>query len=349
MDIDDLHARLTQLAESGDFSGVVRIDAPTGTALEAGYGMASPTWAVPATPATRFDTASITKLFTAVAVLQQIEQGAFDLQTGAVDLLGLTGTTISPRATVHHLLSHTSGIGDDADEEAGEDYEAIYADRPNYAVRETRDLLQGFVDKPAVFAPGEGCRYCNVSYVLLGLMVERTSGLSYRDYVREHVLAPAGMTRSGFFAMDHVVPDVAEGVEPLPDGGLRRSIYSYPPIGSPDGGAHVTAADLVTFHRALLDGRLLTAESVALMLHQHAEHRDDDGDVHWMGYGWESDRDEHGALRSYWKDGVNVGASGALRHYVGPEVTVAVLSNLTDGAWEPLSLIDALVGSGTGR
>lgn len=345
MNIDTLNTQLTDLAAAGEFSGVVRIDGPDGTLLEAGYGMASHTWQVPATPETRFDTASITKLFTAVAVLQQVEQGAFTLDTSVVDHLGLEGTAISPQATVHHMLSHTSGIGDDADEEAGEDYEAVYADRPSYSVRRTADLLVGFQDKPANFAPGAGCRYCNASYVLLGLMVEKASGQPYRDYVVEKVFGPAGMERSGFFAMDRVVPQVAEGVEPVDEvPELRRNIYSYPPVGSPDGGAHVTAGDLVAFHRALLDGRLLSVESVRAMLGQQAEHVDEDGDAHWMGYGWESGApDDSGEVRSYWKDGVNVGASGVIRHYPRHGVTVVVLSNLTDGAWEPMSLADDLV------
>ena len=343
MIIDDLHRRLTALADAGEFSGVVRIDGPAGTLLERGYGLASPTWGVAATPDVRFDTASITKLFTAVAVLQQVERGAFTLDTSVVEYLGLCGTTISPAATVHHMLSHTSGIGDDADEEAEEEYEDLFVDRPNYSVRQTPDLLIGFREKPAMFAPGDGCRYCNASYVLLGLMVEQAGGRPYREYVLEEVFAPAGMDSSGFFAMDRVTPRVAEGVEPLPGGaGLRRNIYSSPPIGSPDGGAHVTAGDLIAFHRALLDGTLLGAELVAAMIGQQAEHVDEDGDVHWMGYGWESELDGSGTVRSYWKDGVNVGTSGAIRHYPARGVTVVVLSNLTDGAWEPLGLTNAL-------
>ncbi len=85
-------------------------------------------------------------------------------------------------------------------------------------------------------------------------MIERSTESTYRAYVTQHVFAPAGMTRSGFFRMDVVEPDVAEGVEPLEDGsgevvGWRRNTYSYPPIGGPDGGAHVTVGDLLSFHR----------------------------------------------------------------------------------------------------
>src|SRR4029077_14294670 len=99
-------------------------------------------------------------------------------------LVDLAGTAISPEVTVRHLLTHTSGIADDADEEAGASYEALGVDRPVYAVTRTRDFLPQFADKPANFAPGKGCRYCNVGYVLVGLAIEEITGTDYRDHVR---------------------------------------------------------------------------------------------------------------------------------------------------------------------
>lgn len=290
---------------------------------------------------TRFDCASTTKLFTAVAALQQVRDAAFDLDTSATGYLNLTGTTISSRVTVRHLLSHTSGIGDDADEEAGESYEALWVDRPNYSVRHTADFLPNFRDKPANFAPGQGVRYCNVGYILLGLMIEKATGQTYRNYVVEHVFAPAGMDGAGFFAMDRVVPQVAEGVEQTDDGGWRRNIYSYPPVGSPDGGAHVTASNLIAFHSALRAGALLPVEMAEEMITPQATHSVDpeDGIAHKMGYGFEMNTDPDGTVRSYWKEGVNTGASAMLRHYPRQNATVAVLSNLEDGVWEPVNLI----------
>lgn len=350
MDLDRLDEHLTDLTAANRFSGVVRIEAADRLLFESAYGLASPTWRVPNSSAIRFDTASITKLFTAVATLQQVEAGAFALDTAVVEYLGLTGTTLSAAITPYHLLTHTSGIADDADEEDGERYEDLFIERPNYSVVETEDHLDQFVFKPPRFAPGEGCRYNNVAYILLGLMVERATQLRYREYVNERVFAPAGMDRSGFFRMDMVERDVAEGADPVVDAngqvsGWHRNVYSYPPVGSPDGGAHVTAADLARFHTALRAGHLLGPESTAAMLTPKERYKRRGTGTHMTGYGFEFETDADGEVRFYWKEGINVGASGALTFYPAGDVTSVVLSNMENGAWEPIKIIDRLVTS----
>jgi CubicO group peptidase (beta-lactamase class C family) len=345
-----VEALLRELEAEDRFSGVVGVKQGDRELLLDAFGYASRTWSVPTTVETRFDTASITKLFTAVATLQLVEQGAFALDTSAIGYLGLEGTGISPAVTPYHLLTHTSGIADDADEEAGERYEDIFLERPNYSVTETADYLPQFVGKPPNFAPGEGCRYCNVSYVLLGLMIERATGTTYRAYVTEHVFARAGMTRSGFFQMDVVEPDVAEGVEGIEDerGGVvewRRNIYSYPPIGGPDGGAHVTVGDLLRFHSAVTEGRLLGPALTAELLSPKARHSARGAGSHVMGFGFEFETDADDVVRCYWKEGVNVGVSGMLRHYSTKDITFAVLAVGENAAWRPIKAIDEAVGN----
>lgn len=205
--------------------------------------------------------------------------------------MDLSGTKIPTDVTIHHLLTHTSGIADDADEEANESYEALWVDRPNYSVTETADFLPQFVHKQPNFTPGKDCRYCNVGFILAGLAVESVAGRSYRDYVREAVPD---------------VADVAEGWEPVADGGgivtgWRQNIYSYPPIGSPDGGA-----------------------------------------THF-GYGLEFEIRSNGTLRSFYKDGVITGASAIVRYYPEPDAALAVVANSEDGARDPVKAIDAII------
>jgi CubicO group peptidase (beta-lactamase class C family) len=341
---------LRELEAADELSGVVGVTQGDQELLLGAFGYASRTWSIPATVETRFDTASITKLFTAVATLQLVEHGEFTLATPIIEYLGLEETGISLAVTPYHLLTHTSGIADDADEEAGERYEDVFLERPNYSVIETADYLPQFVGKPPNFAPGEGCRYCNVGYVLLGLMIERATGSTYREYVAEHVFTRAGMNRSGFFRMDVVEPDVAEGVEAIEvdDGGVvgwRRSIYSYPPIGGPDGGAHVTVGDLLCFHRAVAEGRLLGPALTAELLSPKARHGARGDGSHLMGFGFEFETDADGAVRCYWKEGVNVGVSGMLRHYPMSDITCAVLAVGENAAWRPIEAIDEALGN----
>jgi CubicO group peptidase (beta-lactamase class C family) len=264
--LDNLHAYFKTLEAEEKYSGVVRITRQEEEIFSGAYGYASQAWKVPNALAMRFDTASITKLFTSVAALQQVDAGRLSLQSSAVEVLGLEGTTISPQVNLHHLLTHSSGIADDADEEAGEEYADLWVDRANYSVTRAEHFLPQFAYKPANFPPGEGCRYCNCGYILAGLMVEKVSGMDYREIVRQEIFARAGMNDSDFFHMAEVNRNVAEGADPVRDEegritGWRRNIYSYPPIGTPDGGAHVTALDLDCFLHTVKRGGLLSPDS----------------------------------------------------------------------------------------
>ena len=333
------------------FSGVALITQGERTLWSGAYGQAARAWAVPNTLDTRFDTASITKLFTAVAALQLVDQGRLALDTRVIDRLGLRDTTISPEVTLYQLLTHSSGIGDDAEEEADERYEDLWLARSSYLVRETADFLPQFVHKPPNFPPGQGCRYNNVGFILAGLLIEQASGLSFRDYVRQHVFAPAGMADTDFFAMDRVNARVAEGADPLFDEagaltGWKRNLFSYPPIGSPDAGAHVTAADLDRFVRQMKAGRLLSpALTVAFFTPQVAHSPQGDGHL-WAGLGLWFQVDGAGNVVYAEKEGINAGVSGVVRHYPSADLNVVLLSNMEAGVWAPLKQVHALVRAG---
>ncbi len=330
------------------FSGVVFLTRGSEQLYEGAFGWASRTWKVRNTPDMRFDTASITKLFTAVASLQMIEQGRLAFNTSAVDYLGLKDTLISREVNVFHLLTHSSGIADDADEEAGESYEELWKTRPNYAVSEAVDFLPQFVHKPANFPPGQGCRYCNCGYILLGLCVEKASGMSYREYVNGNIFTRAGMSRSGFFRMDRANEEVAEGCDPLRDGagqitGWKRNIYSYPPIGTPDGGAHVSAADLDRFMKAVRAGKLLSAElSSAFFTSQVAYRETEEGLFSW-GYGLEFLKSRDGQVIWCEKGGSNAGVSGLVRYYPAQDITLVLLSNMENSERDPVRRIHAMI------
>ena len=345
---DELDHYLQTLEKQHEFSGVVLITQGDLHLYTGAFGYASRSWKILNNLATRFDTASITKLFTVVATLQLIDQKRLTFDTRVIDLLGLEGTAISNEVTVYQLLTHTSGIGDDAEEENNERYEDVWKSKPNYSIATTTDMLPQFIHKPANFSPGQGCRYCNCSYILLGLAIEKISGMSYRDYVRKHIFAPVGMTHSDFLRMDRVNDHVAEGSDPIYDEdkaiiGWKRNIYAYPPIGSPDGGAYVTAGDLDRFLRAVQRGQLLSPELTAAFFTPQAHRQSSDELKTYFGYGLKFYVDPAGQLVCYEKDGINAGVSGAIRHFPKEDINLVILSNMEDGAWEPLWAIHKMI------
>ena len=280
---------LREREQNEEFSGVVRLT-QNGRELFAGaYGYASRPWKIPNHLSLRFDTASMTKLFTAVAVLQLIDQGALAFDTPAIPYLGITDTPISDKVLVRHLLTHSSGIADDADEEAGEEYADLWKERPNYSIKETADLLSQFIHKKPNFLPGTGCRYNNVGFILLGLMIEKTTGVSYRAYVRQNIFAQAGMVDSDFLHMAGVYENVAESYTPLEkiEGEAvkwQRPIYMRPPIGSPDGYAYTTVKDMERFWNNVRDGRFFSSELTDAFQKPQIDYVEGNGFVYKYGF-----------------------------------------------------------------
>jgi CubicO group peptidase (beta-lactamase class C family) len=349
--ISELKQYFQELEEQDRFSGVVLITRGNLEVYTGVYGYASRAWKIKNTLDTRFDTASITKLFTAVATLQLIDQKRLAFDTRVIDFLNLVGTTISKDITVFHLLTHSSGIRDDADEEAGESYEALWKTKPNYTVTETVDFLPQFIHKRPNFLPGQGCRYCNCGYVLLGLLIEKASGMKYRDYVRQNIFAQAGMSYSDFLWLDRVHEDVAEGSDPLRDEGGRivgwkKNIYSFPPIGSPDSGAHVTANDLDRFLRAVKAGKLLSPKLTEAFFTPQIHYRATDGGTEKYGYGIWFFVDPEDRVVYCEKDGINAGVSGLIRHFPKEDINLVLLSNMESGVWNPMRKVHEMIVAG---
>lgn len=342
---------LKELETQHKYSGVVLITQGRSQLFAGAYGHASRAWKIKNSLDMRFDTASITKLFTAVAILQLIDQDLLSFDTGVVEFLELKDTSISKEVNVYHLLTHTSGIGDDCEEEDGEIYEDLWKTRPNYSVTTTSDFLPQFIHKPANFPPGLGCRYCNCSFVLLGLIIEKVSGTSYRDYVRQNIFTRSGMAHSEFLRMDHVYDNVAEGSDPILDKGgnligWKKNIYSFPPIGSPDSGAYVTAGDLDRFLRTVQNGRLLSPKLTEEFLTPKVFYRSKEDWTMMYGYGLWFYIDQAGEVVCYQKEGINAGASGLIRYFPEQDINVVLLSTMEDGVWEPVRIIHQMVTDG---
>ncbi|MEW5765024.1 MAG: serine hydrolase domain-containing protein [Acidobacteriota bacterium] len=242
--------------ETGEFSGVVLAAVGDRVVVHECAGLADRSFAVPVTRDTKFNLGSINKLFTRIAVAQLAEKGRLSLDDTVGKILpDYPNPEVAAQVTVRHLLDFTSGMGDFF----GEKFDAIPKDR----LRDNRDYLSLFAADPLQFEPGTSRRYSNAGYVVLGLIVEKVSGKSYYDYIRENIYGPAGMTDTDSFEADVPVANLAEGYTRNWGGSEhageppRSNIYSRPARGSSAGGGYSTAPDLFRFAGALKAGRLL--------------------------------------------------------------------------------------------
>lgn len=246
-------ARIDSLArvpiEQGTAAGLVLFVVHRGdTLLARGYGRADLENDVPMRTDQVFQYASITKEFTAAAVLALVADGRVELDAPIARYLPeapLRGQTV----TVRQLLSHTSGVVD-------------YAESPRLRSLKALDLppdtlLAVAAETPFYFPPGEQMRYSNTGFVLLGMLIERVSGRPYAEFVTERVLRPAGAAGAHFCEPRRVVPHLARGYTRSPTG-LAPAEYISPHVPYAAGGFCGTAGDLAAWNAALHGGRLLS-------------------------------------------------------------------------------------------
>ncbi|MFI8369925.1 serine hydrolase domain-containing protein [Streptomyces sp. NPDC085466] len=348
-----LEKNVSELADSAEFSGAIRITLGGEPLFTRASGMASRRWAVPNTPGTRFRVASVSKTFTAVAVLQLVESKRVRLDDPLVEYVREYVPQLDPRVTVRHALTMTSGIGDWFEEGSGDweaEWTALTESHPLYLLRGNKDYVPLFAGKEAHFPPGERHLYNGAGYILLGLLIEAVTGRSFEEVVTEEVFARAGMSGAGFPALDELGPDVAEGYLTTATGATpyRTNHYATTPGAAADGGATCTAADLTAFAHALRHGRLLDEETTRLALTpQVPEYDEKVRGYRWMyGFGLTHLLDDEDAVVRWGHTGEEDGVSARLYHYPRHDLDVALLGNVSwsagDLGW---AIHGAIVGS----
>ncbi len=354
-----LSAQLARLfsvrSRANQFSGGVHLQRGDEPLFAAAYGYAHRGWRIKNRLDTRFRLASISKMFTAVAVLQLIEAGQLTFDTSVVECLGLHDTKIPPAVTVEHLLTMTAGIADWFDESG--DWAANWAKfvrkQPLYLLRRNEDYLPLFLYNDPVAGVGKRYHYNGAGYILLGLIIQKLSGLDYFDFIRQHIFARAGMSHTDFLALDSVVEDVAEGYMPLTDEteaitGWRKNIYATTPEGAADGGATATATDLIRFIQALRGGKLLSPTlTAAMLIPKVLEQADRPRGYIWKyGYGLMFILDEDEQIVRYGHTGEEDGVSCRLYHYPAQNLDVVILGNQSWCAGEVGWAIHDLITTG---
>lgn len=295
------------------FAGVVLITRHDSVLLHQAYGLADAEWNVPNTLDTKFALASITKQFTAVAVLQLAERGRLRL-TDALEKF-VPGFPNGKAITVHQLLTHTSGLG--------LDFEELYLGRTDLS----KDSVLAYLRRqPVLFAPGAKVAYSNTGYFLLGQIIAKASGMPYGNYLKRHIFTVAGMGSTGLNSNTLPVPRLARLYCREGDTLLKNPYINWDFNVGHDG-LYSTAADLARFARALGGTALFSEASKTLMNTAHNRHYPGRGFWDRHGYGVFIDPYySHGHhLLTY--NGGYFGAMTTLDRYPNDEALVVVLSN----------------------
>lgn len=309
------------------FSGVIRIKKGNTTVFDSASGYASKPYGVPNTMKTRFANASVTKMFTATVFLMLVEKGLLSLDEPVAAYLDLEDSELSDDMTARHLLTHTSGVQEYFDNSDPNGFENLWLQLPNPYIDTLAKMLPLFIDEPPTSPPGHHFDYCGSGFILLGLMIEKATGLDYYSAMRQMLFEPAFMCETDFIPLQNVVAHVAEGYIPVKDEynrilGWTRNIYSVPTFGLSDGGAFSTAKDLIKFMKALRAGQLLSEKAFLEMISPQVQVSEN---FHY-GYGIWLESHE-GKLYKYGHTGEDPGVSASVYYYPAYDVDVVVLGN----------------------
>jgi CubicO group peptidase (beta-lactamase class C family) len=325
--LGELDRFVADLAARDVFSGAVLLAHRGRPVLHRSYGMADRDRTIPNRPDTLFHLASVTKCFTGLAIAQLVRQGKVAYHERLGTYLDGFPAEIAGTVTVHQLLTHTSGVGRPALGNAVPPGSSQWD-----TVEEVWDGTLSFIrGLPLRFTPGTQYSYSNDGFFVLGAIVAMASGLSYFDYVRRYIFAPAGMRRSDFYTRPQVRADraIAHPYASQPTGERidfsKDERFSF--IGGPDHGAYSTAAELLGFARALRAGRLLDPPFTQVLTSPKLALPPSAGPA-FEGYGYTfTIAGQHGVF------GHSGSAPGAANNLdVFPDWVAIVLSNYDDAA-----------------
>lgn len=301
------------------FSGAILL-ASQGTPLVAkGIGFANVEWGVPNTPNTKFRVGSITKQFTSMLVMQLREQGKIKLEDSVCVYVTPCPDAWKP-VTIHHLLTHTSGIPT---------YTGMASWRAtNMAPKTIDQMVAIFRDLPLQWTPGEKYAYNNSGYFLLGVVIEKAAGNKYEQALQEMILAPLGMTDTGYDWSKTILPRRASGYS-----GRGAAFANAAPLDMQQpysaGAMYSTVEDLLKWDQALYTEKLLPAAAKQVMWTPFKEN---------YAYGWNVGQQPAlfgGHRRIAHSGGIN-GFSSVIVRLPDSHVTIIVLGNNDSAGASPL-------------
>nr|NQU90050.1 serine hydrolase [Bacteroidota bacterium] len=258
------------------FNGAILVAVKDQIIFEKAFGYSNFEWEIPNSIHTKFRIASITKSFTAILVMQQVEEGKLKLDGKVSDYLPDYPKTTGDKISIHHLLTHSSGIIDFPD--VPEDFDVC--ERKHHTIYE---LFEYFQDKELLCEPGSMFRYSNFNYIVLAAILEQVSGQPYPILIQERIFAPAGMHNSGIDDNITLVKNRAQGYYQnfLTDEKENATFVDMSVvIGAGD--IYSTIEDMFKFNQALTNNVFITPESLAVILTPNLF-----PNMQNYGYGWD--------------------------------------------------------------
>ncbi|MEM9835454.1 MAG: SUMF1/EgtB/PvdO family nonheme iron enzyme [Bacteroidota bacterium] len=315
----DIAATLDSFALAKHFHGNILIKSQDEVLYTKSFGLADRENAIPITGNTPFPVASITKLFTSVLILQLAEGELLDPQQTIAHYLPNYGGSGGKVVTLHHLLTHTSGI--ENSEEVEKD--SLGIPKVYQELLSTDELLTKYCSGPLVSPPGSIFNYNNGEYIILGKIIEKVTGMTFGEVLKSRILRPLGMTNSGLLTNDHIPNNMAQGYTLDKDKerfrrDSKKQLQNYFAAGA----LYATASDLVKFTDALYSGKLLNPTSLNLLLTTYPE-TNSYGYGLWLRY----PRYNTTVARVSQRFGRIWGINTLISHFIDYDLTVIVLGN----------------------
>lgn len=249
------------------FNGAILIAKGDEILLSKGYGFANFEHGVPNTPQTKFRLGSVSKQFTALAIMQLQERGLLSVQDPLCNYL--PDFPNGEKITIHHLLTHMSGLHPESEV-------------PKREPTTLEKIIESFKNKPLNFEPGSQFHYGNSGYYILSYLIEKISGLSYEQFLQENIFKPIGMNNSGYDHNDKILQHRATGYALDINGELVHAKYTDMSNPSGAAGLYSTIEDMFTWNRALYNSTLINKDSLQDMITPYATVQCD----HIRGYGY---------------------------------------------------------------
>jgi len=301
-------------AEQEKFSGSVLVARNGNLLLSKGYGQANYELDAPNNPQTKFRIASITKQFTAMAIIQLQEKGLINVEDKLHKYI--LDYPNGEKISIHHLLTHRSGIPD-------------YCQLGNFQEEKIKphtllQLIELFKDKPLDFQPGAECKYSNSGYVLLGYIIEKISGKSYEMFLKENIFNPISMHDSGYDNRRIILKNRASGYK-IADNLLVNSDYADMSLPAGAGGLYSSVEDLYKWDQALYSNVLLSTNSLTKIF---TPYNAEANDTHpsGYGYGWNIHRLHNRNVVSH-LGGIE-GFSSLIHRYIDEKICIIILGNI---------------------